>query len=203
MNYLILDVENTGLFDYTKPADAPGQPRVCEIGMIFANEDLEIEREVAHLIKPSGWTLDPECEAAKVHGLTQEVLEKDGVSMRDVAREYGEAIDARRIVVAYNALFDVKQMRAELRHAGYPDRFMQTRYICAMQGCRKIVDARTADGKKKAPKLEEACAHFKISYENNTHRALADAHRAYQILRKLREIGQMPAYVDQYEKRKK
>jgi hypothetical protein len=37
MNYLALDTEGSGLFDFTKPADAPGQPRLAAIGMILAD----------------------------------------------------------------------------------------------------------------------------------------------------------------------
>ena len=109
------------------------------------------------------------------------------------------AIDARRIVVGFNVLHDLKQLRAEMRFVGYPDRFMQTRYICAMQGCRKIVDARNVKGQKKAPKLEEACAFFGI-VQAAQHEALDDATSALAILRKLREMGQMPAFTDPYER---
>jgi hypothetical protein len=91
-------------------------------------------------------------------------------------------------------------MRAEFRHVGYPDRFMETRHICAMQGCRQIVDARTPDGRKKAPKLEEAVKHFGIEVPGDVHSALPDAHKAYQILLRLRDLGAMPAFKDPYDK---
>jgi len=83
------------------------------------DKDLVTEREVEHLIKPNGWTLDNEGEAAKVNGLTQEKLEAEGVDIREILREYGSAIDERRIVVGHNCSFDMKLMRAELRFAGF------------------------------------------------------------------------------------
>lgn len=200
MDYLILDLETTGLPDFKKPADAPGQPRVCGVGLIHLDEKFEVERKQAFIIKPSGWVIDPGSEATKVHGITQERAEAEGVDMREVARIYGDAIDARRVIVGFNVAFDLKIMRAELRYCGYPDRYMQTRHICVMQGCRQLVDARTVDGRKKAPRLEEACAHFGIDQGDGAHTGIGDAESAYQILLRLRDAGCVPAFTDPYDK---
>lgn len=199
-SYIIVDTEGSGLFDFTKKADAPGQPRMAAIGMIMVTPDLEVEEEHAFLIKPQGWVFDDNSPAAKINGLTHERLTADGVDVRDALRLYGSAIDTRRVVVGYNVLHDLKMLRSELRYAGYPDRFMQTRHLCAMQGCRKIVDARGATGKKKAPKLAEACAHFGIE-QQDAHTGIDDARSTLAILRNLRDLGAMPAYVDPYDKR--
>ncbi len=163
-------------------------------------EDLATEREIEHLIKPDGWTFDDTSEAAKINGLTQAKLEAEGVDIKEILREYGSAIDDRRIVVGHNCSFDMKLMRAELRFAGYPDRYMQTRSICTMWGSRDIVGIPAKNGKGfKIPKLSEACAHFGIEQPDG-HTALADANSALAILRKLRDLGEMPAYTDPWEK---
>jgi DNA polymerase III epsilon subunit-like protein len=201
MNYAIIDTESSGIFDYKKPADAPGQPRMAGFGMILVGPELEIEAEHGFLIRPDGWTFDDNSDAAKINGLTQQRLMDEGVDVREALRAYGDAIDSRRIVCAFNAPHDIKLLRAEFRHVGYPDRFMQTRHICAMQGCRKIVDARTIDGKKKAPKLEEAVKHFKIEVPGDIHSALPDAHKALAILRHLRDLGEFPTYTDPYDRK--
>lgn len=201
MNYLALDTEGSGLFDYTKPADAPGQPRLAGLGLILLGPDLEEQERHSFLIKPDGWIFDDHSEAAAVNGLTHQRLMDEGVPVKQALRLYGEALDARRIVVAHNALHDLKMMRAEMRLVGYPDRFMETRYICTMQGSRQAVDARTADGKKKAPKLEEACAFFGIELEQKgAHTGIGGAERAAAILRHLRDRGEMPSYKDPYDK---
>jgi DNA polymerase III epsilon subunit-like protein len=113
---------------------------------------------------------------------------------------YSNIISERRIIVGFNVLHDLKTLRAEMRYKGLPDRYMDTRYICVMQGCRQLVDARTADGKKKAPKLEEACAYFQIEQGDGAHTSMGDAESAYQILLKLRDLGCMPTFKDPYEK---
>lgn len=201
MNYLSLDTEGSGVFDYTKPADAPGQPRLAAIGMIMVDQNLVETERHAFLIRPDGWTFDDNSEAAQVNGLTHERLMDEGIDVKVALRIYGDALDNRRIITGFNALHDLKTMRAELRHAGYPDRFMETRYICTMQGCRHLVDARTADGRKKAPKLEEACAHFGIEVEQRgAHTGIGGAERSLAILRILHGRGEMPPFKDPYDK---
>lgn len=199
MNYIIVDTEGNGLFDHNKPADAVGQPRMAAIGLILCDEALEIEAEHTFLIRPEGWTFDDTSDAAKVNGLTHERLMAEGVDVREPLRLYGDAIDQRRIVVGFNVSHDLKLLRAELRIVGFPDRYMQTRSLCVMQGCRKIVDARGETGKKKAPKLAEACAYFGIEQDAG-HTGIGDAHSALAILRKLHDLDQMPPYTDPYDR---
>lgn len=198
-NYIIVDVENSGMFDWSKPADAPGQPRMASLGLILVTEELEIEEQHSFLIKPVGWTFDNASQAAQVNGLTHEQLMHEGVPVLQALEPYVTAIDARRIVGGFNTIFDIKQLRAEMRHVGLEDRFMKTRHLCAMQGSRQIVDSRTADGKKKAPKLEEACAFFGIA-RHGPHTGIGDALDTLDILRELRKRGSFPAYIDPYEK---
>ena len=196
--HLVIDCETTGLFDYAEPADAEGQPRLCQLGMIWLQDDLSMYAEAEYLIKPDGWTLTE--EAAAINGLTQELLEEKGISIGGVLEEYASAIDKKAVIVGFNVPYDIKLLRGELRRAGMNDRYMQTRTMCIMQGCRKIVDARTPDGRKKAPTLEEACRHFDIEREPVPHRALGGARATLMILQQLRDRGMMPAYKDPYDK---
>lgn len=198
-SYIIADTEGTGLFNYELPADAPGQPRMAALGLILTTPELEIEKTFSFLIKPQGWTFDNESPAAKVNGLTHERLMDEGVPAMEALEQYVYAIDTGRIVCGYNTPHDIKVLRAEMRYVGLEDRFMKTKHLCAMQGCRKIVDARTADGRKKAPKLEEACAHFGIE-RHGAHTGLGDALDTLAILRILRERGEFPAYKDPWDK---
>lgn len=200
MTYAVIDTEGSGLFDFRKPADAPGQPRMAALGLILVNAQFEVEEKHHWLVRPDGWTFDNNSDAAKKNGLTHEQLMADGVDVRIPLRAVGDAIDLRRIWVGFNAPHDMKTFRAESRMVGFPDRYMQTRHICVMQGCRQLVDARTADGRKKAPRLEEACAHFGIDQGDGAHTGIGDAESAYQILLRLRDAGCVPAFTDPYDK---
>lgn len=198
--HLAIDCETTGLFDYTKPADAEGQPRLCQLGMIWLKDDLSTIAEAEYTIKPDGWTISE--EATGVNGLTQELLEEIGIPIGRALEQYAEAIDRRNVIVGFNTPYDIKLMRGELRRAKLEDRYMQTRTLDLMNGCRRIVGAKTKDGKSKAPSLIEACDFFGIEREPVPHRALGGARAVTNILRRLREQGAMPPYKDPYDKTK-
>lgn len=184
-SYLIADAETSGLFRYDQPADAPGQPRLAQIGLIFATPELEIEAEHEFMIKPVDWQMSE--EAAGITGLTTEMLLEHGVDVTDPMKLYAAGIDADRVVCGHNVSFDVKMMRAELRRLGMDDRYIRTRTICTMQASRPICKLPS----NKVPKLHEACEFFGIE-QPQKHSALADARSALSLMRKLREIGALP-----------
>lgn len=202
MTFLIIDTESSGLFDYKKPADAPGQPRVCAAALIFTDENYQVIEERYDLIQPDGWVLDPECEAAKVNGLTQERLMAEGVPIANLLGAYTGAIQAKRVVCGHNVEFDMKLMRAELRHAKREDLYMQTRSVCTMWGTRGICQIPNAKGNgSKIPSLEECCQFFGIP-QAEQHNALEDARSALAILRAVRERGMVLKVKNPWDKGK-
>lgn len=199
MQILFFDTESNKLFDFTKRAHEEGQPRLAQIGMIFADgETGEIQSQHEFLIKPRGWIMEP--EAIEKTGLTTEYLDQHGGPIDEALDLYVRAIESRRVLGGWNLRnFDMKLMRGELRRAGKEDLFMQSRSIDLMQSCRNIVQARDKRGMVKAPRLEEACAHFNFE-QPKAHTALADANSVYQIWQKLREHGIHPEVNDPYNK---
>lgn len=198
MKYAVIDVETNGLFRYRDEqgnglrADAPGQPRVAHFTMIRLNEKFEREDVVDALIKPDGWTIDG-TEAGRVNGLTDAVLNEKGIPILGPITEYAEAIDEGRVIVAFNAAFDLKCGRAEFRHAKMDDRFEKTLAICVMKAMTDIcrIDRMRPGGGFKQPKLSEACEHFGIT-NRQAHSALGDAEAAEEILRRLHAMGKLP-----------
>lgn len=199
-HYLFLDTENNGLFDYSRPADAPGQPRVAQVGLLFVNHKYEIEGEHEFLIRPEGWEMTP--EATVVNGITTEMLREHGVPIKEALDLYANGIDARRVISGFNISFDMKGMRAESRRNGMDDRYLQTRNLCLMWATRSIVGAVDSRGKVKVPSLQEACAFFKIE-QPQAHSALADARSAYQLMLKLVERGALPEPKSPYDRKAK
>lgn len=195
--YAILDVETTGLPRFDLPADDPSQPRVASVALILCDAALNETFAIEHLVKPDGWVMEP--GAMAINGLTMERLEAEGVPIAVPLELYCAAIDHGRIIVAHNAQFDCKMMRAELRRAGLDDRFAKTRNICTMRGSADRVrqaptNAMMATGRKafKMPKLMEAYEHFYGEPFADAHTALADARACLAILRKLIEFGICP-----------
>ena len=115
MPFYIFDTETTGLMDFKRPADADGQPRVASFaGLALEHPDDEPE-VFERYVRPDGWAMSP--DASRVNGLTNEFLYERGVPVAEVLDEYVRRIEDGYVVVAYNAQFDIKMMRAELRRA--------------------------------------------------------------------------------------
>lgn len=182
--FLIKDTESNGLFQFNKPADAEGQPRIAEIGLLFVNDALEIEREYHAYIKPDGWEMTP--EAGAVNGLTTEFLMENGIPILEALTVYSAAIVEGRAVVAHNAQHDCKHTRGELRRAGLPDLFEETRNVCTMRKANGVI--LKAGGKKGWPSLKE-CRAFLNLPEDRPHGAISDARDALAVFRFLREKG--------------
>lgn len=187
--YAVFDTETTGLFLFrdketgeTVPADDPRQPRMASFAVILADESgNEISRE-KHFIKPDGWSVDG-TQAAEVNGLTDAFLEQNGVPVSDVLDLWEGFISKGLIVAAFNAQFDCKMMRAELRRAGRDDLFGQTRNTCLMRGLAPYKNEGLCIVRGYV-KLSEACDYFGITNEN-AHNSMADAEAALKILQNL------------------
>lgn len=185
--YVVFDTETSDLFDFSKPADAPGQPRLAALSMIWTTPGLAVTREEMLYIKPTGWKMG--AGATAVNGLTDDFLERNGIPIEQALDLYEEAIREGRAFIAFNAQFDTKVMRAELRRAGREDHFESTPNICVMRksiGVCKI-PKKTGNGYK-FPKLAEALQHFRIP-QSGAHTASGDAQGALEIARALMQIG--------------
>lgn len=198
MKYAIIDTETSCLFDFTKPADAPGQVRLASLAIItvdtgfssLTDEPLPAIEEHAFLIRPDGWKMAP--EATVVNGFTDEFLYANGEPVAVALEKYASLIDSGFVIVAFNAQFDTKVMRGELRRAGLPDRFESTPNICVMRAATNVcrVPKKTGSGYK-FPKLAEACAFFKIT-QDAAHTAMGDARSALAIFRELHTANLLP-----------
>lgn len=131
-------------------------------------------------------------EVAKINGLTNEIMTEKGVPIAEALATYGKIIDDGYVIVAFNAQFDTKVMRGEMRRAGVDDRFERTPNICVMRASTDIVKAPKKSGSGyKFPKLAEACKHFGIE-QPQAHSAMADARSAFQIFMKLHALNALP-----------
>lgn len=194
--FVVFDTETTGLFSFKDPitgapipADAPGQPRLASFAAILADEQgKEVERK-KFLIRPDGWSIDG-TYAAKINGLSDDLLRDAGVPVDDVLIFWKTLIDKGLIVAAFNAQFDCKMMRAELRRAGRADLFQRTKNVCLMRALAPYrVDGMPVN--RGMIKLSAACEFFGITNEN-AHDAMADAEAARAILERLIADKRLP-----------
>lgn len=199
MKYIVVDTEGTGLFDYKRPADGEGQPRLAELVMIFVDDNLAVEREFQAYIRPDCWEMTP--GATAVNNLTTEFLMENGIPVADALKVFTDAIDQEYVIVAHNAQHDCKQVRAELRRAGIDDLFEKTKNICTMRALTEVckIPPHGNRGGYKFPKLSEACVFFDFPLMGD-HSALNDARATLQLLRKMVELGVCPEPAVYYAK---
>lgn len=161
--------------------------------MIYAADyggEIEEESTLDLYVRPDGWRMEP--GATAVNGLTDDFLRAHGLPVSEILDRYEQALVAGYIVVAFHAQFDLKIMRGEFRRLNRPDHFETTKNICVMRGSLGVCRIpKKHGGGWKFPKLEEACAHFKIPYTKK-HQAPADAEAAYEIFKWLRRINCCP-----------
>jgi DNA polymerase III epsilon subunit-like protein len=182
--FLVIDTETTGLFDFARPADADGQPRLASIAMLFCDDAFELQHEWFSLVRPDGWEMPHEAEA--INGLTTERLRAEGVDVSVPLAIYAGAIEHGRTVVAYNAQYDTKIMRGALRRAGLPDLYDHTATLCIMEAMTDVCALPSARGGYKWPKLVQAYAHFFGEQHEGAHGALEDARACHRIAQELR-----------------
>ena len=190
MSYLVIDTETNGIFDYKLPADDPAQPRLAHLATILLDEHGAETARRDFYILPDGWKMTP--EASAVNGLTDEFLMEHGVGVEYALGYYSGLIDEGFSVVAFNAQFDCKTMRGELRRAEMPDLFEKTKNICVMRPMMKLCGLKQANGKTpRWPKLGEALAYFGHKQEG-AHQAINDAEGAAILFRELRARNLLP-----------
>lgn len=179
-SYVVFDTETTGLPDNKLPADHPSQPRLAHLAMAYLDPYLNVEKVDDWYVRPDGWSVPD--DVFEINGLTTKFLADYGKPIDAVLAAYCQAILDGRVMAAYNAQFDLKIMRGELRRAKMPDLFETTPNICLMRAYkdwRKIF---------KGYKLSDACLRLGIPYERH-HRAPADALAAVDVFRAMREQG--------------
>lgn len=207
--FLILDVETSGLHLYAKkgeppiPADAPGQPRLAGLTMIPVGDDMEPDGEpISALIRPDGWEITE--EITKINGLTTERCQAEGVPVGAMLEIYTRFIrNDGRMVVAFNAQFDTKIMRGELRRAGMDDLFEITPNICAMRASMKLGVQKAGEKKGGFPKLADVYRHFYDVEPDGQHTSAGDAESCLRIFRELASMGVLPEGAVHYSSTRK
>lgn len=191
MPLTVIDTATTGLFDFKRPADAPGQPRLARLSMyrdaLRSAADLQ-QSIVVELVKPDGWEMST--DAARASGIRTEDCIRNGLPIDDVLQHYIEVINAGHTIVAYNAAYHCKIMRAELRRAGYPDMIESTKTICLMRAAMQFQIPK-ANGKKGFPTMTDVTAFF--SAQNARQDALTTPlARVVFILDQIERNGALP-----------
>ncbi len=173
--YLVIDTETSGLFDFSKEADADGQPRMATCALVWLDQNYDVEMYADLPIKPDGWELTP--AAVAVNGLTMEYLLNHGVPVQMALDRYTKAIvEDRRVVIAHNAQFDACFLRELLR--GFKP------------GHLDWLDSLTVykDRRPYPHKLANAILAYELEDKvQNSHRAIDDVLALFEVLKAMDE----------------
>ncbi|SMG17031.1 DNA polymerase III subunit alpha [Sphingobacterium psychroaquaticum] len=174
--YIIFDTETTGL---PKRWDAPitdtdNWPRCIQIAWQLHDEMGRLVEHQDYLIKPDGFNIPYDSE--KIHGISTELAEQDGVPLMDVLVKFNEALAKAKFVVGQNLGFDINIMGCEFYRYGVDSKMAS---MPLLDTCTEV----TADllklpggrgGRFKLPNLTELHAYlFGVPFAE-AHNATAD-----------------------------
>jgi len=199
-----MDTETTGLPLFGKPSEDPGQPHLVQLAVaVIDPADWSEQFAQSWIIKPDGWAISPELVA--IHGITTERAETEGEPLVDVIREFWKIAGRCDLGVAYNGSFDRKILRIASLRAD-----MEREEIEAAEASLPMVDPcriatpivnlpptekmlKAGFKKAKTAKLTEAYRHFFGEDFDGAHDAMNDVRATVQVLRRLVELGKVPA----------
>ena len=173
--YLVYDTETTGLpKNWNAPiTDSDNWPRMVQISWQIHDKKGDLIEVKNYIIKPEGYTIP--YTVVKVHGITTERAQKQGVALDFVLEEFNKALEQSQFVVGHNIGFDNNIIGAEFHRKNIATQLSQIGTIdtkddgtdyCQLPGGR--------GGKYKWPKLGEL--HKKLFGEEfaEAHNAAAD-----------------------------
>ncbi|MCL2560008.1 MAG: 3'-5' exonuclease [Turicibacter sp.] len=162
-NYLILDTETTGL---------SARDEVIELGIV----DMEGNTVYHSLFNPS---CSIGASAMAIHGITQTDV-KSAPRFSGEWRKINEIL-AGKIILIYNAKFDLRMLNQTARIYGCGELLRQEGVRCVMQGYAKY------RGSYRAIKLEQALRQEGIP-AFQTHRVIGDCLMVLELVKKVGNV---------------
>ena len=139
---LFFDVETSGLPLYREPYNHPSQPFVVQLAAILSDSE-RIYGSMNVLIKPNGRVI--EAQAKEIHGITEEIAEKAGVTERSAASMFWQLGEQSSLYVCHNKDFDVPRVagmiwRTAKDHTDYADMIINMPAYCTMKHSMNLLN---------------------------------------------------------------
>ncbi len=188
--YLVFDTETTGIPEFSKPSDDPGQPHVVDIACsLFDGTGLEIDRFDA-IINPGVEIPD---EVAQIHGITTEIAREHGIQPSEALEKFLGMVRRAVVIVGHNVSFDIRMMRIMAARVAGEKWECPLPEFCTMRRTTNMVRVLKAKPRFsedwKWPNLSEATQHFFNEPHVDAHRARPDCDAAARIFFHLKEQG--------------
>jgi len=187
---LVFDTETTGLINFNDPSDHPDQPHIVDIACsLFDVTGVEVDRFDA-IVNPG---VPIPVEAARIHGITDEVAQEYGVTPREALGSFLSMASRASLIVGHNVDFDIRLIRilaarvtGEKWECGLPK-------FCTMRRTTSICKILKANPRTsndwKWPSLIEATRFFFNENHDGAHRARPDCDASARIYFHLKEQG--------------
>lgn len=199
---LIFDTETTGVPDRNAKWDVDFMeyPHVVQLAWMHGC------KQENHIIRPDGWEI-PE-ETVEVHGITTEYALEHGEPFAAVVDMFIQDCHDAGLICGHNIYFDTSVVKANiLRELGreYYDAndveqaLHKTKRIDTMKTTNKWVDARTASGMKKWPKLSELYSRCFPGETFPAHDAMEDVKAVARLLPVIVGLGLVELKVKDYD----
>lgn len=147
--------------------------RICSIGVIRTDDDLNIEYKQGFLINPE---VGFDCHNTKVHGLTAQDV-SNAPTFDDVWGKELRHIFQGSVAIAHNAPFDLNVLDKTL--FSYGEVLVPTEYLCTLHAAQ-YSNIPTADYR-----LPSLCSFFGFDLQAH-HNAMADTEACMHVFRELR-----------------
>ena len=184
---LFFDTETTGIpRNYNAPvSDVDNWPRLVQLGFIVMDgKDVLTEQE--YIVKPDGFEIP--VEASNVHGITTEVANSKGESVKKVVLEFMFWMNQCDTIVGHNVSFDVSIVGAEYWRIYGNSPFEGKKAVCTMKSGTQFVGIPRAGGFK-YPKLHELYRKLFDKDMGAAHTALQDISNTAQCYFEMVERG--------------
>jgi DNA polymerase-3 subunit alpha len=174
--YLIFDTETTGL---PKRWDAPitdtgNWPRCVQIAWQLHDDMGKLIEHQDYLVKPEGYNIPYDAE--KIHGISTELAEADGLPMVEVLEKFNLALSKSKFIVGQNLKFDINIMGCEFHRFGIES---QMSSMPVLDTCTEVTASLLQlpggrGGKFKLPTLTELHSYLFNKPFAEAHNATAD-----------------------------
>lgn len=188
--HLFFDTETTGLpKNWQAPVtDLNNWPRLVQLAYIFYDNNGNKITEADYIIKPNGFTIP--AEASKVHGITNEIANRDGHSISTVLQEFDKLVDKAIYLVAHNISYDEKIIGAEFLRNGMQNRISNKTKICTMKSTTNFCKIEGVYGFK-WPKLSQLHQKLFGKEFDEAHNAAADISATAKCFWELKKLGKI------------
>jgi len=181
MTVLFFDTETTGFYQDKLPVDHPEQPYIVQLAAQLCEDDGTPVAGFSFIVDPGIGTVSIPTRASEVHGITDEIAAKHGVSSEFALSAFTHLYQRSDLVCAHNIKFDRGVIEAAISRHYKKIMPLRKPLFCTMEAASPIINLPPTDRMRavgmtcpKPPKLEECIRHFFNESLDGAHDAMVD-----------------------------